>query len=300
MQVHDARCNDDDVDVDMADAASPPLGPYDPPSLSPRNLGALGQGRMGPPTPPPTVCSISSLCSPTTPTPTPMGNPFEAAHYGPVQPAAPPPPPPPPSICQPQARPRSVHYAAAAIEPAPRDYQRDADEFSLSDGFTMHSTGSMSVTSTVYSHTMENGRRFQHFRHGRYPIPNDDDEMERENIKHAMLLELMDGGLYYAPIGDNPQNILDVGTGSGAWAIDMGDRFPGAHVRGIDVSPVQPSLVPPNVDFLIDDCEQDEWLSHNIDFVHLRFMAVVLRDVPTMLRRTFEWVSLLPPRVTTY
>lgn len=288
MQVHDARCNDDvdvDVDVDMADAASPPLRPYDPPSLGPRNLGVLGQGRMGPPTHPPTVCSISSLCSPTTPTP--MGNPFEAAHYGAVQPDAPPPPPQPP-LYQPQALPRSVHYAAAAIEPAPRHYQRDADEFSLSDGFTMHSTGSMSVTSTVYAHTMENGRRFQHFRHGRYPIPNDDDEMERENIKHAMLLELMDGGLYYAPIGDNPQNILDVGTGSGAWAIDMGDRFPGAHVRGIDVSPVQPSLVPPNVDFLIDDCEQDEWLSHNIDFVHLRFMAVVLRDVPTMLRRAFE------------
>lgn len=294
MQVHDAGCNDDvDVDVDMADAASPPLGPYDPPRLGPRNLGALGQGRMGPPTPPPTVCSISSLCSPTTPTPTPMGNPYEAAHYGAVQPAAPPPP---PRINQPQARPRSVHYAAAAIEPALRDYQRDADEFSLSDGFTMHSTGSMSVTSTVYAHTMENGRRFQHFRHGRYPIPNDDDEMERENIKHAMLLELMDGGLYYAPIGDNPQNILDVGTGSGAWAIDMGDRFPGAHVRGIDISPVQPSLVPPNVDFLIDDCEQDEWLSHNIDFVHLRFMAVVLRDVPTMLRRAFELVFVLPPR----
>jgi len=26
--------------------------------------------------------------------------------------------------------------------------------------------------------------------------------------------------LFYAPIGDNPLQIMDVGTGTGAWAID--------------------------------------------------------------------------------
>lgn len=34
-------------------------------------------------------------------------------------------------------------------------------------------------------------------------------------MKHAMMLELMGGELFFAPIGDNSQNILDIGTGIG-------------------------------------------------------------------------------------
>jgi len=39
---------------------------------------------------------------------------------------------------------------------------------------------------------------------------------------------------------------MDVGTGTGIWAIDMADRFPNAQVKGIDLSPIQPNWVPPN------------------------------------------------------
>lgn len=39
---------------------------------------------------------------------------------------------------------------------------------------------------------------------------------------------------------------MDVGTGTGIWAIDMADRFPNAQVKGIDFSPIQPNWVPPN------------------------------------------------------
>jgi hypothetical protein len=74
----------------------------------------------------------------------------------------------------------------------------------------------------------------------------------------------------------------------GIWAIEVGDRFPDARVRGIDLSPAQPAWVPPNVDFLVDDCEQGEWLDRNVDFVHFRFMTVVLKDVAGVLRRAYE------------
>lgn len=39
-------------------------------------------------------------------------------------------------------------------------------------------------------------------------------------MKHAMVLELTDGKLVYAPIGDHPQKVIDLGTGTGIWAID--------------------------------------------------------------------------------
>ena len=52
--------------------------------------------------------------------------------------------------------------------------------------------------------------------------------------------------------------ILDIGTGTGIWAIDMADLYPSAVVTGTDLSPTQPSWVPPNVRFEVDDFK-DEW-----------------------------------------
>lgn len=65
-----------------------------------------------------------------------------------------------------------------------------------------------------------NGRRYHRYRHGRYPIPNDDAEQSREDMLHTMMLEATDGKLYYAPIGDRVQKIIDLGTGTGLWAMD--------------------------------------------------------------------------------
>lgn len=74
----------------------------------------------------------------------------------------------------------------------------------------------------------------------------------------------------------------------GIWAIEVGDRFPGAHVRGTDQSPEQCKWTPPNVDFILEDCEQDEWLAQDYDFIHFRFMASVLKDVAGVLRQTYK------------
>ena len=105
----------------------------------------------------------------------------------------------------------------SGIVAADSDDTHDEDEFELTDGYETASTGSTSVTSSIYAHTFENGRRYQHFKNGRYPIPNDDEELNREDMKHAMLMELCDGQLFYAPIGKHPHKILDVGTGTGRW-----------------------------------------------------------------------------------
>lgn len=56
-----------------------------------------------------------------------------------------------------------------------------------------------------------------------------------------MIRLTMNGKLFYAPIGDKPSRILDVGTGTGIWAIDVGDEYPNTEIIGTDISPTQPS-----------------------------------------------------------
>jgi cyclopropane fatty-acyl-phospholipid synthase-like methyltransferase len=67
------------------------------------------------------------------------------------------------------------------------------------------------------------------------------DELDRMDLEHHIFLLLLEGKLHLAPLSD-PQRILDIGTGTGIWAIDMADKYPSASVLGTDLSPVQPSL----------------------------------------------------------
>jgi hypothetical protein len=81
-------------------------------------------------------------------------------------------------------------------------------------------SASTSISSSVRDYAFENGRRYHKFREGSYNFPNDDSEQDREDMKHAMMVNLCGQRLHFAPIGDNPQNILDMGTGTGIWAIE--------------------------------------------------------------------------------
>lgn len=50
---------------------------------------------------------------------------------------------------------------------------------------------------------------------------------------------LAGGHLHLAPLV-SPMKILDIGTGTGIWAIEMADHYPDSLVIGTDLSPVQP------------------------------------------------------------
>lgn len=112
-------------------------------------------------------------------------------------------------------------------------------------------------------------------------------------MKHHMMLLLCDGRLHLTPIGPNPQRILDVGTGTGIWAIQAATLYPSAQIIGTDLSPIQPPWTPPNVRFEIDDAEA-EWLytPSTFDFVHCRFLFLAIRDYPRLLRQA--WKALKP------
>jgi methylase of polypeptide subunit release factors len=64
------------------------------------------------------------------------------------------------------------------------------------------------------------------------------DELDRMDLEHH-IFGLVVGQLHLAPL-KSPQKILDLGTGTGLWAIDAADKYPSAEVIGTDLSPTQP------------------------------------------------------------
>ena len=83
---------------------------------------------------------------------------------------------------------------------------------------------------------------------------------------------------------------------------DVADQFPSAQVTGTDISPTQPSWVPPNLSFQIDDAQLDwTWEPESFDFIHLRYMQGAIDDWPRLYRQMYRalkpggWFQHLEP-----
>ncbi|KAI1337094.1 S-adenosyl-L-methionine-dependent methyltransferase [Xylariaceae sp. FL0016] len=163
-----------------------------------------------------------------------------------------------------------------------REWDRDSAMGDMS-----HISSTMSVTSSIYDNVIENGRTYHRFKEGKYLLPNDVKEQDRLDYQHRLFCQVNDGKLYLAPIGQNPQNVLDIGTGTGIWAIEFGLEHPGAHVVGTDLSPIQPDYAPPNVSFEICDAEDDWSFSTSFDLIHMRAMITAFREPLRVFRSAF-------------
>ncbi|KAK2744822.1 hypothetical protein FQN57_004146 [Myotisia sp. PD_48] len=150
------------------------------------------------------------------------------------------------------------------------------------------SSTTASLTSSVMKYQYENGRRYHRYQEGRYLLPNDEKEQHHMDILEHMFKLILSGKLYLAPISSEIERILDIGTGTGGWVIDMAELFPDAHLIGNDLSPIQPRMVPPNVSFEVDDAENEWTYSQPFDFIHCRYMATSIRDWPLLFSRVFK------------
>lgn len=114
----------------------------------------------------------------------------------------------------------------------------DGSDSSLGDEVSRYTA---SLTSSIERYPVENGRRYHAFKSGSYIVPNDESELDRLDLTHQMLRITLGDKLFLAPIGEKPKNILDIGTGTGIWAIEMADAFPETQIIGTDLSATQPT-----------------------------------------------------------
>jgi ubiquinone/menaquinone biosynthesis C-methylase UbiE len=166
----------------------------------------------------------------------------------------------------------------------------DSEDFSNQGYAESTSTSYLSsIASNILRGVDENGRTYASYGKTLQGMPIDEQEQDRNDLQHAKFLLLLNGRSHLAPIAEDPQKILDMGTGSGIWAIDMADRYPSASVTGVDLAPTQPTWVPSNLQFEIEDIEED-WLfrKNSFDFIFGRELLMAIRNWPRVIQQAYD------------
>ena len=118
-----------------------------------------------------------------------------------------------------------------------------------------------------------------------YAMPHDLEETNRLDFQHYLLRYALRGN-YAVPIQE-PRDILDVGAGTGRWALEMARLFPKANVIGLDVNPLPIDEAassghgadprPPNYAFVPGNVlEGLPFPDHSFDFVHMRLLIMAI------------------------
>ncbi|KAH6887637.1 S-adenosyl-L-methionine-dependent methyltransferase [Thelonectria olida] len=170
------------------------------------------------------------------------------------------------------------------------DADNDVPDDNESSFGTDVESSTASVSSSILEYRQIQGRTYHSDKFvADYAFPNDEQQLESVDITHHYLTLLLDDRLFLAPIDNNVQRVLDVGTGSGIWAMDFADQYQSAEVIGTDLSPCQPKWVPPNVRFEIDDATENwTWKDDHFDFIHIRYLFGAVQDWTALFKNAYR------------
>ncbi|KDN62706.1 hypothetical protein CSUB01_08512 [Colletotrichum sublineola] len=172
----------------------------------------------------------------------------------------------------------------APATPSEAESQENESDSGLDD----EQDSDKSMTSSIYRYENFHDRTYHSDRFvSTYWAPNDRPQGDAMELYHDLFCAVFNGKLCFAQFPKNTQKILDVGTGTGAWAIEVGDSQPQSVVIGIDMSPIQPEYVPSNVQ--IDDLNESWTFSDNsLDYVHMRFLAGSVRNWKFTMKEAYR------------
>ncbi|KAA8575462.1 hypothetical protein MFRU_002g00730 [Monilinia fructicola] len=170
----------------------------------------------------------------------------------------------------------------------------------------MANNGSISPASPADPHTpppdyYENGRLYHGFHKEKYPFPCDEDEKDRYDIFHKFFQVAMGGVLHskntkFTKNFDGPR-ILDLGTGTGIWAIDMADEYGSnggtGEVLGLDIARIQPFSIPHNLQFWQRDIESP-WFGLEVeswDMIHIRMLSGGVVSWPALYQKVWRYLK---------
>jgi ubiquinone/menaquinone biosynthesis C-methylase UbiE len=132
-----------------------------------------------------------------------------------------------------------------------------------------------------------------------YIFPRHPSEVDRLDLQHFALREAL-GSNYLAPL-PRPARVLDVGCGTGQWAIDLCEQFPEALVVGLDIEVRKPQRAA-NYRFVRSNVLQGlPFQAGRFDFVHQRLLGpgVPLKAWPGVVRdlvrvgRPGSWIEVV-------
>lgn len=167
----------------------------------------------------------------------------------------------------------------------PEQFNNDDDDSAIDVPFRESLT---SLRSSILQFQEENGRTYHGMSAGKYFLPNDEAEIDRLDLQHHVMRLTIAGAFCLCPKNEGANRVLDLGTGTGIWAMEFADAHPAAEVVGVDLSPVQPDFVPPNCFFEIDDLEKEWTWNKKFDFIFSRMMTGSFADNESIVRKVYE------------
>ncbi|TDZ30865.1 Secondary metabolism regulator LAE1 [Colletotrichum spinosum] len=172
--------------------------------------------------------------------------------------------------------------------PVVADKKKAKSSAEMASSVTLLTSG---IRKSIMDYRLENGRTYHRFKDGKYNFPNDELELERLDLVHRLCLLTLNQQLGIAPPCKKDAKVgrvLDVGTGTGIWAIQFAEEHPEADVFAIDLSAIQPDKAPLNVKFEVVDIE-DAWaFTHPFQYIHCRSLASGITQWEVFLQRCFD------------